>query len=81
MAAIRQKLDKAFMEGKISNKDRFEFLDLIESGKLSKVELAKELMFLCLIEAMPAYPPPCSIIRIYEEAVRMSQPFIFYVPS
>ena len=53
MAAIRQKLDKAFMEGKISNKDRFEFLDLIESGKLSKVELAKELMFLCLIDAMP----------------------------
>ena len=48
------KLDKAFMEGKISNKDRFEFLDLIESGKLSKVELAKELMFLCLIDAMPA---------------------------
>ena len=36
MAAIRQKLDKAFME-----------------GKLSKVELAKELMFLCLIDAMP----------------------------
>lgn len=53
MAAIRQKLDEAFMEGKISNKDRFEFLDLIESGKLSKVELAKELMFLCLIDAMP----------------------------
>ena len=54
MAAICQKLDKAFMEGKISNKDRFEFLDLIESGKFSKVELAKELMFLCLIDAMPA---------------------------
>ena len=54
MAAIRQKLDKAFMEGKISNKDRFEFLDLIESGKLSKVELAKELMFLHLIDVMPA---------------------------
>ena len=54
MAVIRQKLDKAFMEGKISNKDRFEFLDLIESGKLSKIELAKELMFLDLIDAMPA---------------------------
>ena len=51
---IRQKLDEAFLDGKISNKDRFEFLDLIESGKLSKVELAKELMFLCLIDAMPA---------------------------
>ena len=33
MAVIRQKIDEAFMEGKISNKDRFEFLDLIESGK------------------------------------------------
>lgn len=54
MAAIRQKLDKAFMEGKISNKDRFEFLDLIESGKLSKAELAKELTFLYLIDIMPA---------------------------
>ena len=47
------KLDKAFMKGKISNKDRFEFLDLINSGKLSKAELAKELMFLYLIDAMP----------------------------
>ena len=53
MAVICQKLDKAFMEGKISNKDRFEFLDLIESGKLSKYELTKELMFLDLIDAMP----------------------------
>ena len=53
MAAIRQKLNKAFLDGKISNKDRFEFLDLIESGKLSKYELAKELMFLNLIDAMP----------------------------
>ena len=53
MAVICQKLDKAFMEGKISNKDRFEFLDLIESGKLSKAELIKELTFLCLIDAMP----------------------------
>ena len=53
MAVIRQKLDQAFKDGKISNKDRFEFLDLIESGKLSKVELAKELIFLCLIDAMP----------------------------
>ena len=54
MTAIRQKLDEAFLEGKISNRDRFEFLDLINSGKLSKAELAKELMFLCLIDAMPA---------------------------
>lgn len=53
MATIRQKVDEAFMEGKISNKDRFEFLDLINSGKLSNVELAKELMFLYLIDAMP----------------------------
>ena len=53
MATIRQKVDEAFMEGKISNKDRFEFLDLIESDKLSKAELAKELMFLCLINDMP----------------------------
>ena len=53
MAMIRQKLNKAFLDGKISNKDRFEFLDLIESGKLSKVELAKELMFLDLIDVMP----------------------------
>ena len=53
MAMIRQKVDKAFMEGKISNRDRFEFLDLINSGKLSKVELAKELMFLHLIDIMP----------------------------
>ena len=53
MAMIRQKLDKAFLDGKISNKDRFEFLDLIESGKLSKAELAKELMFLDLIDVMP----------------------------
>ena len=53
MAVIRQKLDKAFMEGKISNKDRFEFLDLIESGKLSRSELSKELLFLDLIDAMP----------------------------
>ncbi len=54
MAMIRQKLNKAFLDGKISNKDRFEFLDLIESGKLSKTELAKELMFLDLIDAMPS---------------------------
>ena len=54
MAMIRQKLDKAFLDGKISNKDRFEFLDLIESGKLSKLEFAKELIFLNLIDAMPA---------------------------
>ena len=54
MATIRQKLDEAFLEGKISNKDRFEFLDLINSDKLSKVELAKELMFLHLIDVMPA---------------------------
>ena len=53
MAMIRQKLNKAFLDGKISNKDRFEFLDLIESGKLSKYELAKELMFLDLIDVMP----------------------------
>ena len=51
---IRQKVDKAFMEGKISNRDRFEFLDLINSGKLSKAELAKELTFLYLIDIMPA---------------------------
>lgn len=54
MAMIRQKVDKAFMEGKISNRDRFEFLDLINSGKLSNVELAKELMFLYLIDVMPS---------------------------
>ena len=54
MAVISQKLDQAFKDGKISNKDRFEFLDLIESGKLSKLELAKELMFLTLIDVMPA---------------------------
>ena len=54
MATIRQKLNEAFLDGKISNKDRFEFLDLIESGKLSKIELAKELMFLHLIDIMPA---------------------------
>ena len=53
MATIHQKVDAAFMEGKISNKDRFEFIDLINSGKLSKAELAKELMFLYLIDAMP----------------------------
>ena len=53
MAVIHQKLDEAFLDGKISNKDRFEFLDLIESGKLSKAELAKELMFLYLIDIMP----------------------------
>ena len=53
MTMIRQKLDKAFLDGKISNKDRFEFLDLIESGKLSKLELAKELIFLNLIDVMP----------------------------
>ena len=52
MAVIRQKLDEAFLDGKISNKDRFEFLDLIESGKLSKAELAKELTY--LIDVMPA---------------------------
>ena len=54
MATIRQKLDEAFLEGKISNRDRFEFLDLINSGKLSKAELAKELTFLYLIDIMPA---------------------------
>ena len=55
MAIIRQKLDQAFKDGKISNKDRFEFIELIESGKLSKLELAaKELMFLTLIDVMPA---------------------------
>ena len=54
MATIRQKLDEAFLEGKISNKDRFEFLDLINSSKLSKVELTKELTFLYLIDIMPA---------------------------
>ena len=54
MSSIRQKLNKAFFEGKISNKDRFEFLDLIESDKLSKSELEKELLFLDLIDAMPA---------------------------
>ena len=54
MAVIHQKLDEAFLDGKISNKDRFEFLDLIESGKLSRTELAKELMFLTLIDVMPA---------------------------
>ena len=54
MAVISQKLDQAFKDGKISNKDRFEFLDLIESGKLSKLELAKEVMFLTLIDVMPA---------------------------
>ena len=54
MVAIRHKIDEAFMEGKISNKDRFEFLDLIESGKLSKAELIKELTFLYLIDIMPA---------------------------
>ena len=53
MAVIRQKLDQDFKDGKISNKDRFEFLDLIESGKLSRTELAKELMFLALIDVMP----------------------------
>lgn len=53
MTMIRQKLNKAFLDGKISTEDWFEFLDLIESGKLSKVELAKELMFLDLIDAMP----------------------------
>lgn len=53
MTMIRQKLNKAFLDGKISNKDRFEFLDLIESGKLSKYELVKELLFLDLIDAMP----------------------------
>ena len=53
MAAIRQKLNKTFLDGKISNKDKFEFLNLIESGKLSKYELTKELMFLDLIDAMP----------------------------
>ena len=54
MAIIHEKLNKAFKDGKISNKDRFEFLDLIESDKLSKLELAKELMFLTLIDVMPA---------------------------
>lgn len=54
MAIIHEKLNKAFTDGKISNKDRFEFLDLIESGKLFKLELAKELMFLTLIDVMPA---------------------------
>ena len=54
MATIRQKLDEAFLEGKISNRDRFEFLDLIESGKLSKAELIKKLIFLYLIDIMPA---------------------------
>lgn len=54
MAIIHEKLNKAFKDGKISNKDRFEFLDLIESGKLSRTELAKELMFLALIDVMPA---------------------------
>ena len=54
MAVIRQKLNKAFFDGKISNKDRFEFLDLIESGKLSEAELIKELTFLYLIDVMPA---------------------------
>ena len=54
MAIIHEKLNKAFKDGKISNKDRFDFLDLIESGKLSKAELAKELMFLALIDIMPA---------------------------
>ena len=54
MAIIHEKLDKAFKDGKISNKDRFEFLDLNESGKLSKLELAKELMFLAFIYVMPA---------------------------
>ena len=53
MAVIRQKLDEAFLDDKISNKDRFEFLDLIESGKLSKTELIKELTFLYLIDIMP----------------------------
>ena len=51
MAIIRQKLDDAFNKGKISNKDRFEF---IEPGKFSKLELEKELMFLALIDIMPA---------------------------
>ena len=54
MAAIRQKLNEAFLDGKISNKDRFEFLDLIESGKLSETELIKELTFLYLIDIMPS---------------------------
>ena len=54
MVIIQEKLDKAFKDGKISNKDRFKFLDLIESGKLSRTELAKELMFLALIDVMPA---------------------------
>ena len=53
MAMIHQKLDEAFLDGKISNRDKFEFLDLIESGKLSEAELAKELTFLYLIDAMP----------------------------
>ena len=67
MATIRQKLDEAFLEGKISNRDRFEFLDLINSGKLSKVELAKELMFLHLIDVMPAQSEWYSIIKIYNK--------------
>ena len=54
MAIIRQKLDDAFNKGKISNKDRFEFIALIEFSKLSKLELAKELMFLTFIDVMPA---------------------------
>ena len=54
MATIRQKVDEAFLDGKISNRDKFEFLDLIESGKLSKAELIKELTFLYLIDIMPA---------------------------
>ena len=53
MATIRQKLDEAFLDGKISNRDKFEFLDLIESGKLSKAELIKELTFLYFIDIMP----------------------------
>ena len=54
MAVVRQKLNEAFLDGKISNKDRFEFLDLIESGKLSETELIKELTFLYLIDIMPS---------------------------
>jgi hypothetical protein len=54
MAVVRQKLNEAFLDGKISNGDRFEFLDLIESGKLSEAELIKELTFLYLIDVMPA---------------------------
>ena len=53
MATIRQKLDEAFLDGKISNRDKFEFLDLIESGKLSKAELIKQLTFLYFIDIMP----------------------------